>query len=176
MPTIGSLRWMAPGRAVELRIAVVEDPTVGGHEPVAAGIERSRHAHDGLVQVDATRGTVEVGVAVVEDPSVGGHQPVAPVVTCRRHTHDGLVEVHAPGVAVVGRITHMGHLAAGVHLVVADRSGAREAHGERCAVKSLDVHRGGAVSERAGKEADVHGAGSTRGEDDGVNPVAGTVG
>jgi hypothetical protein len=35
IPTMGLLRGMASGRAVEHGVAVVEDPAVGGHQPVA---------------------------------------------------------------------------------------------------------------------------------------------
>ena len=79
MATIGWLRTMPPGRAVEHGVAVVEDPAVGRHQPVAAAVGRGRHPDDGLL-VQAARRAVEHGVAVVEDPAVGGHQPVAAAV------------------------------------------------------------------------------------------------
>src|SRR6185437_2686486 len=50
-----------------------------------------RHAHDGLVQLDAAGRPEELRVAVGEDPAVGGHEPVPTAVRRRRHADHGLV-------------------------------------------------------------------------------------
>src|SRR5271163_4242752 len=42
--------------AKELCVPEAEDPAIGGHQPVAATVRRLRHAHDGLVEVDAAGG------------------------------------------------------------------------------------------------------------------------
>ena len=93
MPTMGALRWMAAGGAVEPGVAEGEDAAVGGHQPVAAAVGGGRHAHDGGVEVDVAGGAVEPGVAEGEDAAVGGHQPVAAAVGGGGHAHDGGVEV-----------------------------------------------------------------------------------
>ena len=59
MPTMGLLRWMLAGRAVERGVAVVEDAAVGGHHPIAPAVGGRGHAHDGLVEGQATGGAVE---------------------------------------------------------------------------------------------------------------------
>src|ERR1700753_4375775 len=62
--------------AGEAGVAVVEDTTVGGQQPVAAAVAGRCHAHDGLGQRDATGRTEEGGVAVAEDAGGRGHQPL----------------------------------------------------------------------------------------------------
>src|SRR5205814_8734444 len=81
-----SVRSHPDGRLVELDgprgaeepgVAVVEDPAVGGGEPVAPGVGRRGQRDHGLVELDGPRGAEEPGGAVVEDPAVRGGQPVA---------------------------------------------------------------------------------------------------
>ena len=60
MPSMGSLRWMEPVDPWNERVAVAEDATVGGDEPVAGTGGRGRHADHRLVEVDGAgraRGT-----------------------------------------------------------------------------------------------------------------------
>ena len=45
----------APERPDELGVAVGEDATITGHQPVALSVSGGRHADDGLVEVDGTR-------------------------------------------------------------------------------------------------------------------------
>ena len=109
MPTIGLLRWIATGGAVETCVGpVAEDASVRSHQVVAAavGVVGSRHAHDRLVQMDRSGRTVERRVAEGEDAPVRGHQPVAASIGRGRHADDRLVQrlaAHGPveaGVAV----------------------------------------------------------------------------
>src|SRR2546421_12303704 len=73
----GLVEAEGPGGAVEAGVTEVEDPTVGGHQPVAVARGGGGHGSDGLVQRDGPGGAVEGGVTEVEDPTVGGSQPVA---------------------------------------------------------------------------------------------------
>ena len=68
---------MPPVEPQNLRVAEGEDAAVGGHQPVAAAVGRRRHAHDRLVERDASRRAPELRAAEGEDAAVGGHQPVA---------------------------------------------------------------------------------------------------
>src|SRR5580704_4282480 len=65
------------GGTEELGVAVVEDATVSGGEPVTQTVRRGRDAHDRLVELETPSGTLERGVAVVEDATVGTDEPVA---------------------------------------------------------------------------------------------------
>ena len=108
-----------------MRVAVVEDAAVGGHQPVALAVGGGRHAHDGLVERQVAGRPVEGGVAVVEDPAVGGHQPVALAVRGGRHAHDGLVQRHAAGRTGKGRSALAEDAAVGGHEPVAESLGRR---------------------------------------------------
>ena len=68
MPTIGLFSWREPARAVEAGVAVVEDPAVGGHQPVALAVGGGRHADDRLVQLEGTRRAVEAGIPLGNTP------------------------------------------------------------------------------------------------------------
>ena len=74
---MGRLSIDAAGRAVEGGVAVGEDASVRGDEPVAPAVGGRRHAHDGPIEHHAAGGAVEGGVAVGEDASVRGDEPVA---------------------------------------------------------------------------------------------------
>ena len=67
---MGLLRVTAAGRAVEAGVAEGEDPAVGGHQPVALAVGGRGHAHDGLVEGEATDRPVEAGVTESEDRPV----------------------------------------------------------------------------------------------------------
>ena len=95
MPTTGSGRLCAAGRAVEAGVAEGEDAAVGGDEPVALAVGRRRHADDRRVEREAAGAPVEAGVAEGEDAAVGRDEPVALAVGRRRHADDRLVEVRA---------------------------------------------------------------------------------
>ena len=71
MPTMGWLSAMAARRAVEGGVAVGEDATVGGDQPVALAVGGRRHPHDGPVEGQRARRAVEGGVAVGEEPAAG---------------------------------------------------------------------------------------------------------
>ena len=75
---MGSLRWIDPVEPVKLRVAIGEDPTVGGNEPVTTTVGGRRHADDRLVERHPARRTEELCVATkAEDPAVRGDLPVA---------------------------------------------------------------------------------------------------
>src|SRR5438270_12515535 len=89
----GVVQLLAAGGAAELGVAVVEDPAVTGHEPVALPGRGGPQADDRLGQAEGAGGAEEPGVAVVEDAAVGGDEPVPPAGPTRRHADDRLVEV-----------------------------------------------------------------------------------
>ena len=62
--------------AVELRVAVAEDPAVGRVEPVPTMVSRRHDADHGSLQVQAPRRSVELGLTEREDPAVGSDEPV----------------------------------------------------------------------------------------------------
>src|ERR1700728_212768 len=80
--------------------AVVEDPAVGSHFPVAVAGGGGGKTDDRLVQRLAALGAIEAGVAEVEDPAVGSHFPVAVAGRRGGDPDDGLVQ----GLATLGAI------------------------------------------------------------------------
>ncbi len=87
MATIGALRlfdrpepagWSprAGDRPVELGVAVGEDATVGGVEPVTLTVFGRHDADDGPLENQAPGRAVELRCAEAEDPAIGSVQPV----------------------------------------------------------------------------------------------------
>ena len=85
MPTIGWFRRVAAHGAVERRVAVGEHAAVERAQPVALGVRRRRHGHDGALQREAAGRALEGGVAEGEDAAVrAGQQVPVAVVRWRR--------------------------------------------------------------------------------------------
>src|SRR5438270_351101 len=121
----GVVQLLAAGGAAELGVAVVEDPAVTGHEPVALPGRGGPQADDGLGQAEGAGGAVEPGVAVVEDAPIPSHEPVALVGPGGHAADDRLVEADGAGGAVEGGIPEGKYAAVGAHepvpAVAADR-------------------------------------------------------
>ena len=63
--------------AVELRIAVAEDPAVGCIEPVATVVFSRNDANDGPLELDAAGRAVELCGPEAEDAAVRSDEPIA---------------------------------------------------------------------------------------------------
>ena len=75
-PRTGGMEPEAGYGAVELRVAVAEDPAVGGVEPVPAVVRRGHDTDHRPLQAQAPCRSIELGLTEGEDPAVGAHEPV----------------------------------------------------------------------------------------------------
>ena len=167
---------LATHRAVEVGVTEGEDPAVGGHLPVAAGVVRRRHGDHRRVQMLVAHRAVELR-AVAEDAAVGGDGPVAGLL--RGTVAGGRGELH--GGDVVGWGASRDAAVRGFHEDIRRNRAAEEVGVGRARGIDVDVPRIGVRADRdvggLGGECHVERIGGARGAADGVRAViVGVVG
>ena len=75
-------------RAPEQGVAICEDATIGGRQPIPLAGSRRLDGHDWRDKLDVTSRTKEPGIAIGEDATIGGRQPIPLAGSRRLDGHD----------------------------------------------------------------------------------------